>query len=246
LVIEVKKSEGGKPWVVLKERRDVIRDVLLWHQDLVSYCNLPAEWDKNFGWRVYENSFCKGMHWIGFGIHESFKQPSESSRPYGAMISVVKAADHFSQEGQRWMKGQKGVTNDISKNPTRMLFVRPVVVLDGELLSAELDEAGTLKVTEIDMAPMHVGYKSGGYKREKYRVDVVRLSALDQYLGFVEKQHDAIRKAILELGGLSEFFEEEIYSGAKPKKRKAEPIASPNRRPERRPAIRRLRRGGGR
>jgi hypothetical protein len=52
LIIEVKKSEGGKPWVVFKERRDVIRDVLRWQKDLVTYCNLPAEWDKNFSWRV--------------------------------------------------------------------------------------------------------------------------------------------------------------------------------------------------
>lgn len=186
------------------------------------------------------------MHWIGFGIHESFKQPSESSRPYGAIISAVKAAEHFFQEGQSWMKGQKGVTNDISKEPTRMLFVRPVVVLDGELLSVELDGVGSLKVTEIDMAPMHIGYKSGGYQREKYRVDVVRLSALDQYLGFVEKQHDAIRKAILELGGLGEFSKGEIYNGAKPEKKKAEQNTSPNRRSARRPAIRRSRRGSGR
>jgi hypothetical protein len=144
------------------------------------------------------------------------------------------------------MKAQKAVTHDISKNPTRMFFVRPVVVLDGELLSAELDEAGALKVMEIDMAPMHIGYKSGGYKREKHRVDVVRLSALDQYLGFVEKQHDAIRKAILELGGLGEFSEEEIYNGAKPKKRKAEPIASPNRRPSSWRRVRVRGKGGGR
>jgi hypothetical protein len=39
-----------------------------------------------------------------------------------------------------------------------------------------------------------------------------------KYMGFAEKQHNAIRKAILELGGLGTFTEEEIYNGAKPKK----------------------------
>lgn len=96
LIIEVKKSEGGKPWVVFKERRDVIREVLLWHQDLVSFCNLPAPWKKNFSWRVYENSLCKGLEWIGAGIHESFKQPSEASRPYTAtLLHVGERLDSF-------------------------------------------------------------------------------------------------------------------------------------------------------
>ncbi|MDI1250006.1 MAG: hypothetical protein PSV13_14180 [Lacunisphaera sp.] len=218
LIIEVKKSEGGKPWVVFKERRDVIRDVLLWHQDLVSFCNLPAAWDKNFSWRIYENSPCKGLDWIGAGIHESFKQPSEASRPYAAMMSLIKAAEHFHGEHHAAMKDSTPVTEDISEHPTRVFFIRPVLVLDGELLSAELDGAGKLKVSEIDFAPLHVGYKTASYTRERYRVDVVRLSALDGYLASTEKQHDAIRKAILDLGGLGAFTEDEIYNGAKPKR----------------------------
>jgi len=218
LIIEVKKSEGGKPWVVFTERRDVIRDVLRWRKDLVAYCNLPAEWDKNFSWRIYENSFCRGQHWIGYGVHESFKQPTEISRPYAVMLSVVKAAEHFHQETIFWMKKRPPVTNDISKNPTQLNFIRPVVVLDGELLTAELNKDGKLVVSEVEMSPMYVGYKSSHYDREWYRVDLVRLSALNKYMGFAEKQHNAIRKAILELGGLGTFTEEEIYNGAKPKK----------------------------
>lgn len=200
LVIEVKKSEHGKPWVVFKERRDVIRDVLLWRQDLVCYRNLPAEWDNNFGWRIYENSFCKGLHWIGAGVHESFKQPSDISRPYGAMISVVKAAEHFHQEFVSSFNGESTITDNFLENPTRLHFTRPVVVLDGELLTAELNEDGDLDVAEVDMAPMYVGNKSSRYQRERYRVDLVRLSALPAYLSSVEKQHNSIRKAILDLG----------------------------------------------
>jgi hypothetical protein len=222
LVIEVKKSERGKPWVIFKERRDIIRDVLLWRNDLVAYGNLPAEWEKNFSWRVYEHSFCQGTHWIGTGIHESFKQPSEFSRPYGAMISVAKAAEHHFTESKAALEGLPPCVDDIAENPTRLFFTRPVVVLDGELFSAELDSSGKLAVEEIDMAPMHVGYRSAGYDREKYRVDVVRLSALDAYLASVEAQHDAIRKAILELGGFGGLSDTDIYNGAKPTKPPAE------------------------
>lgn len=218
LITEVKKSDGGKPWIVFKERRDVIRDVLRWRKDMVVYCNLPAAWDKNFSWRIYENSFCNGQHWIGYGVHESFKQPSEASRPYGAMLSAVKAAEHFHNEAKCSVKGQPAVTHDISKNPTRLNFIRPVVVLDGELLTAEVDNEGKLVVSEVEMSPMYVGYKSSHYDREWYRVDLVRLSALKKYLSFAEKQHNAIRKAILELGGLAGYSEEELCSGAKPKK----------------------------
>jgi hypothetical protein len=221
LVIEVKKSENGKPWVVFKERRDVIRDVLRWKQDLVSYCNLPAEWEKNFSWKVYESSFCKGMDWIGSGIHESFKKAS-NPRPFSAMVSVVKAAEHFHAEQKKIFQEMPAITDDISENPSRVFFTRPVIVLDGELLSAELDTSGELQVAEIDMAPLYVGYRSEQYQRENYRVDLVRMSALDDYLATVEAQHNGIRKAIIELGGLGEYSEDEIYNGAKPKKTPAE------------------------
>jgi hypothetical protein len=217
LVIEVKKSESGKPWVVFKERRDVIRDVLLWHHDLVSYCNLPVEWERNFSWRIYEHSFCKGFDWVGAGIHESFKKPSDQSRPYAALITAVKAAEHFHQEGCTTMRSQPPIAADISENPTRLSFTRPVVIVDGELLSADLDQSGKLDVAEIEMAPMYVGYKSPRYDRERYRVDLVRLTALPRYLEFVERQHNAIRKAILDFGGLGEYTEAELIAGAQPR-----------------------------
>jgi hypothetical protein len=218
LIIEVKKSEGGKPWIVFKERRDVIRDVLRWRKDMVAYCNLPAEWGENFSWRIYENSFCKGQDWIGYGVHESFRQPSEISRPYGAMLSVVKASEHFYNGTKSWMDGEQRVTQDISKKPTRLSFIRPVLILDGELLAAEIDKSGKLLVSEIEMAPMYVGYKSPHHDRELYRVDLVKLNALSKYLSSVERQHNAIRKAIIELGGLGGYSEEELINGAKPKK----------------------------
>jgi hypothetical protein len=123
------------------------------------------------------------------------------------MISVVKAAEHFHQQSQASMEAQSPVTADISENPTRLLFTRPVVVLDGELLSVELDEAGNLELSEIEMAPMYVGYKSNQYERERYRVDLVRLNALPRYLDIAERQHNAIRRAILELGGLAEYMQ---------------------------------------
>jgi hypothetical protein len=227
LVIEVKKTEAGKPWVVFKERRDVIRDVLLWHRDLVAYRNLPAEWEQNFSWRIYENSFCKGLDWIGSGIHESFRQPAEISRPYGALVSVVKAAEYFFQESKASFSGKPPVTNDISENPTEIRYTRPVIVLDGELLSAELDEHGKLRIREIEMAPMYVGYRSTSYTRERYRVDLVRLRSLNDYLGFVENQHDSIRKAVLELGGLGGLSEEQILAGARPDLRKEPSPAKP-------------------
>jgi hypothetical protein len=223
LIMEVKKSESGKPWVVFKEDNFLLK-LAHWRSDLVTYCNLPVEWDSNFGWRIHENTFCREMNWLGYGIHESFKQPSETSRPYNAMVSVVKAAEHFHSQAVAGMKKQKAISSDITKNPTRVTFTRPVVVLDGELLTAEVDKNGKLVINEADMTPMCVGYKSSNYHRENYRVDVVRLSAIKQYLDFAEKQHDAIRKAILEFGGLSEFTEEEIYNGVEPKKKPKAPM----------------------
>lgn len=223
LIMEVKKSEKGKPWVIFKEDNFLLK---LGHMrnHLAACCNLPVEWDKQFSFLIHENSFCRDLNWLGYGIHESFKQPSEISRPYNAMISVVKAAEHFHREATGRMKKQKPVTDDISKKPTQVTLTFPIVVLDGELLTAELDKTGKLVVSEVDIAPMCIGYKSSKYTRESYRVDVVRIDALNRYLSFAEKQHSAVRKAILEFGGMSGISEEQIIRGARPKK----PSASTN------------------
>lgn len=196
----------------------MIREMSLWEKDFVAYRNLPCRRRETFLWRVYHDSFCSTLNWIGFGVHESFKEPSEISKPYGAMISVVKAAEHFHAEFKARLGQGSSITEDISENPTQLHFVRPVVVLDGVLLSACLGNDGNLHIEETAMAPMYVGYRSAEYEGDRYRVDLVQLDAFDRYLRLAEVQHNALRAAVLDYGGLRGLSEAELISGAKPDK----------------------------
>jgi hypothetical protein len=216
LVIEVKKSE--KPWIVFTERRDLVREVFRWRKDFASYRFLPAEWEKNFQWLIYENSLCKGLDWIGTNVHEAFNKSPDFSRAHGALISVVKAAEHFHKEAEQMMGDSPKVADDISVNTTNVFFIRPVLIFDGELLAAETNNDGEVFLNEIEMAPMHVNYKTTAYTRENYRVDLVKLSAFDKYLCTAEAQHDTIRKAILRHGGFEGFTEQELLDGRKPER----------------------------
>lgn len=224
LIIEVKKSEQGKPWVVFKEKNFSTEifgsEHSLANLELVAYCNLPAAWDGEFSGRIGKFSYCHDMRWLGYAIHESFKQPSESSRPYNAMVSVAKAAEHWHMEAIDRVKSQKPITSDITKHPTRVTLTRPLIVLDGELLTAELNENGELVVNEVDIAPMFLSYKSPQYRREGYRLDVVRLTAFNKYLEFIEKQHNTLSKSIFDLGGVRGCSViERLHLGAQPTKR---------------------------
>lgn len=217
LVGEIKKSE--RPWVVLKDRHDVLVDYLRQKDQLLSYYNFPGD-PVNLIGAMHRASYSFGYQWIGCGLHESFKSPSESSRPYSAFVAVVKAAEHFHREYSKSTSGREKLTFDIQKNPTHLNFIQPIVIVDGQLYGAEVDKAGKVNVEELDMAPMIVSFRSPNYARENYRIDIVRLSALRDYLSMIENQHNEIRKLILNLGGVSSYTEAELINGAKAKSTK--------------------------
>jgi hypothetical protein len=85
--------------------------------------------------------------------------------------------------------------------------------LDGILLAAYLSNDGDIEISEINAAPMYFSYRSQNYNdsdfvtgeptEKNYRVDVVCLSELPNYLELCKRRQmrilDAINQKLLEL-----------------------------------------------
>ncbi len=189
---EVKKTES--PWVVFEQDKNKLFLSCAWN-NLISAINLPAE-PVHISDTLMSGSLIKLNGWEGSSIHESFKKPNQPSRWYGAFVTVVKAAyaylEDISPDGEK-------TTKDIIENPCELHFVQPVVVLNGPLFRAKLTSEGKLEVSEISSAAFVFDYKTKNYEKSSFRVDLVTLKDLDNYVKTVIERQDLVCKRIEKL-----------------------------------------------
>lgn len=192
---EVKKSE--KPWIVFDQQTHPILLGCAWN-NLVSAINLPAPPQK-FTEALKERSPIKINGWVASGIHESFKKPDQPSRWYSSFLSVAKASDFYFANCP---EGEKQ-THDIIENPCEIHFIQPLVILSGQLYRATLAPTGEVEIAEIETASFRFDYRSKNYERQNYRIDLVTLKGLGDYLENLKARQDDFSKKIEEESRLS-------------------------------------------
>jgi len=192
-VIEVKKSE--RPWVVFKRPLRGPSVGCAWN-NLIAKVNLPCETSRLAPY-LAEHSLLNVLGWEGAGIHESFKSPDQPSRWYSAFVSSLKWASQMRDE----LPDEGGTQNDIRENPTELYFFQPVIVLDGRLISAELNKRSEIEVSEIDMAAFKFSYASKAYEKSYFRVDLVTVDGLPKYVELLSKRQDSIVDGIINQAG---------------------------------------------
>ncbi|HEY9201261.1 MAG TPA: hypothetical protein VIQ81_06690 [Gammaproteobacteria bacterium] len=192
---EVKKSE--KPWVVFKHYPSKHFDSCAWN-NIIDYINLPCK-PLHLAKSLQKHSLIKANGWEGTGIHEAFKKPDQPSRWYGAFLSAIKSATDYHEEYET--EGEKE-SNDLYQNPTEITFNQPVVILDGVLVTAELTSDNDILIEAVNTAAFKFEYKTEHYNRSSYRVDVVTINGLQEYLELVEKRQASLNKAILDNAGI--------------------------------------------
>lgn len=171
LFCEVKKSKS--PWIVFKDS-DVSNS---YRVKSSSYDTRNTDIDDIL--RNTNTYLPKLMKWKGSGIHEAFKNPSQPSRWYSAFLATVKASiDNY----ERWADDEfeesiKSIALDI---------YQPVVIVDGILLSSELDDNDEIELQEIMFASFPFEYKTKNYQQEQHSVDLVSLEYFSEYLRYTE------------------------------------------------------------
>ncbi len=203
IVGEVKKS--AKPWVVFKE---TIKkpSVLSFSQiridafnNLIHHENLPCQTPK-FAKYIHRYSLLDKLDWLAYGLHESFKRPDQPSRWHSACIKVCKGAEHVLSshiELAQVKKKHEAFANNIS-----FIFVKPIVILDGLLFSAELDENSATKIEQIKYAMMNFEFQTKNYRRLSYRIDLVNIDDLESYIDLMDRRQKNIFDGILKEANL--------------------------------------------
>lgn len=197
---EVKKS--GKPWVVFKHRPRFEAFLGEGWRNLIGATALPCspgEIADDISWGAYSME----VKWRGYGIHEAFKSPRKRSRSFKAFVTAIKAANHIIDAELNGPVVEDREPIDLTEDRSRVCWVRPAVILDGPLLSAELDEKGELIVERIDQATFDFRFKSPGYPRQTgYFIDVVQLDFLDRWISNLEARHDHLVATLKDKAGV--------------------------------------------
>ncbi len=143
----------------------------------------------------------RSRSWIASGVHHAFKEPSAPSSWYQAFISACKAGEHSVVDEMSLYREASEVTDDIMKKSTSFHFIQPLVILDGTLVAAELSDTGDILIEEVSSAPFNFEFKTANYDRSSYRVDLVTLTGIEEYLKQIEKRQLDIAEGCMELSG---------------------------------------------
>jgi len=178
LLGQVKKSE--KPWIVFVDRAEHrLEDG---RENLLHVTTPEDRWE--IGEVLREHSLALGNGWTASGIHEAFKKPTDASKWYSAFVSVCKACETAYE-----------TKNEIDTDLLAQL-IKPVVVLDGLLIAAELGDDGELVLTETDHAGFRFEYRSDRYDRAAYYLDLVTLTGLPRYLDRTAGRMNAVFRVL--------------------------------------------------
>jgi len=178
IIAEVKKTDN--PWVVFKNNPQQKWMLAEGWNGIVHCDGLPGS-RKNLTEILLNSSLGVELGWLGYGIHESFKEPNQFSSWYKALVKVAKAAEDV-------LKANSSGEHEYPY----FYFVKPVIIVDGILMSAVIADDASIKLEKINAAVMSFGYSTTNYKRNYYMVDVVTLEYLPDYIKFCEERHRKI------------------------------------------------------
>lgn len=175
LIIEIKKS--GRAWVIFTNDVPTESRFPGWSMLCISSDNALLDYDE-FGDGYVRTREQK----IGRSFHEAMKNPNEPSKIYEAILSACKAAVSEYDISKFYHDMDKDAGEE--RTGYGMSVFIPVVLLDGNLFEAFLDEQGEVQLEERDHIPVAFSYSSYKYDDSRYYPEVITLNGLE---GFAQK-----------------------------------------------------------
>lgn len=169
LVCEVKKSVN-KPWVVFSTQKEYIEGITFLK---MKYSNKDVDKLLSETTNSIEN-----ISRIGRSYCQGFKSNYYNANIFEALTSTVKASEDLIKRN----KNSSSLSILLYKDSLSINFVDPIIVLDGLLYEAYLNQKNELEIKETSHIPVSFGYISPAYKRHDYLVDVVTLDELPNLL----------------------------------------------------------------
>ena len=188
LVIETKKH--NKPWVVFVNHYDaeIIKDLRTFETHLFI---------DNFSFDIIDiSTFSDNLprmqvDFIGRNFYEAFKTPNEPSKIYESILSVGKAAlYHRDRDLESYKEHHDGIIdNSDNYNKTKRTYFSiylPVIILDGVLSIATINENLDLDFNQAKYCPVDLDFSDNDTQDSTYLVDIITKDFIDEYLDKIE------------------------------------------------------------
>ena len=169
LVCEVKKSVN-KPWVVFSTQKDYIEGITFLK---MRYSNKDVDKLLSETTNSIENILR-----IGRSYCQGFKSEYYHTNIFEALTSTIKASEDLIKRN----KSSSSLSILMYKDSISINFIDPIIVFDGLLYEAYLNQKNELELKESSHIPVSFGYISPAYKRYDYLVDIVTLDELPNLL----------------------------------------------------------------
>ncbi len=180
------KTEKTKPWVIFMSESSSIEQIF----------NLPNKWVNNrFNHSLLNTTFKKyneKLHSkIGRSAIEGFS--SGKDKIFGSFCNTTKALEHSIESSF--------INND--KSPDSLFaYYEPLIVLDGELISATLNEKNNLELKEENYIQVKFNYLSPNYQKtrsDRNIIHLVKKSFLADFIKLRKQQFESIATEIIKV-----------------------------------------------
>lgn len=189
LIIEVKKSD--KPWIIFsQEKKHISHNGLGWgilhFKDNITRHQLSYN-DINLKNRHANSTL------FGTSYYEAFKEPSESSQVYSALMTSCKAAVHEKKQNS-WEIDDKEYDSDKDHH---LDFFLPLVILDGIMFQSTLDKNGEINLEQVEYSPIKLNYSSKNYTETNFYPEIITLNGLKEHLDKIEEWHQSMFDSLI-------------------------------------------------
>ncbi|WP_145050776.1 hypothetical protein [Paenibacillus xylanexedens] len=172
LIFEVKKSK--RPWIIFTSNKMPLVDEPQYNILYYKSSDLAIEAD-------LLNSYIRSSNARrGTAFHEAFKSPDEPSKIYEAILSSIKAMVSQYDKNLRAFNNTETTRNDVQ------IFI-PIVLVEGKLFEAYLNEQGNLELLESDYVPLNFSYDSPMYEKNIYYPEIMTIKGLELFSNEITK-----------------------------------------------------------
>ena len=120
----------------------------------------------------------------GYSVVQAFVE--SDTNVYKGLIGLMKAKEHFDKKHIEFNNKYTEESFDYFK------FSVPVLVVDGPLVEAQLDDSGELNITEIDWGTVTINKPWISGSEDLVNIQVVKKEYFDEFLNNLERLHDFI------------------------------------------------------
>lgn len=193
LVCEVKKSTE-KPWIIFSTKKsssDNFFGFSVYYEN-----NMKDILEQKIKMKVDRNSSISSFERIGETYCEAFvnnssRSDSDHSQIFKSLTSSTKASEYFLS-----MRKSNYLLDALC--PKSIDFFEPIVIFNGRVFEAYLNNQDELELNEINHIPVLFNRISPKYDRYNYLIDVITVKELPNLLVKKEKWINAIAEKIKE------------------------------------------------